>query len=156
MPKVGLPDNFICVGDDTGDIPIQAFLTFDISLLPDDAVIESVDVDFSNHGASYGTPFADLGCLRAYVDDFGSFGSGIYFEGIPVGGIGRWCDTNELDQVESNAAFADALEEKLEDGRFQIRLQFKDHETDGNGDNDMLRWTPPDLPRLIVVYYSDE
>ena len=50
----------------------------------------------------------------------------------------------------------DALQDKVGDSRFQLRLQFKSHETDGNNDNDIARWMSGYLPKLIVSYYSYE
>jgi hypothetical protein len=145
---------YIYVGDDNNDIGIQGFITFDISVLPEDAMIKSVDVDFSDHDTTYGDPFGDLGCLRAYVDDFGNLGGGDYFIGTPIGPVSRWCDIDELDEVTSGEDYIEPLEDRLGEDYFQIRLQFKDEETDNDGENDMVRWRAGHLPVLIVDYYS--
>jgi len=50
-------EGYIYVGDDTNDISIQAFLSFDISDIPEDADIVSVVVDFSDHASTLGEPF---------------------------------------------------------------------------------------------------
>ncbi|MBN1855683.1 MAG: hypothetical protein JW846_01865 [Dehalococcoidia bacterium] len=147
---------YIYVGDDNNDYSLQAFMSFDISVLPDDAMLTSVTVDFSDYYQVYGTPFDDLGCLRCYVDDYGSLGSSDYYTGSPTGAIDRWCDLDDLDDVAVNGDFKDALEDKLGDDWFQLRLQFTDDETDGNGDNDIVLWKAGDLPRLTVKYYSYE
>lgn len=147
-------DEYIYVGDDTNDIGIQAFITFDMSELPEDAMITSVDVDFSDHDTIYGDPFADLGCLRAYIDDFGTLDGGDYHTGRTSGTLSTWCDIAELETVDDDDDYVDALEDRLGDNYFQIRLQFRDEETDGDGENDMVRWTSSHLPVLIVDYYS--
>jgi len=149
-------DEYIYVGDDTNDIGIQAFITFDISELPEDAMITFVDVDFSDHDTTYGDPFGDLGCLRAYVDDFGSLDGGDYYTGTPTGALSTWCDIGELETIDDDDDYIDALEDKLGDNYFQVRLQFRDLETDGDGNNDMVRFTSSHLPVLIVDYYSYE
>ncbi|MFC2008810.1 hypothetical protein ACFLUT_02010 [Chloroflexota bacterium] len=147
-------DEYIYVGDDTNDIGIQAFITFDMSELPEDAMITSVDVDFSDHDTTYGDPFGDLGCLRAYIDDFGTLDGGDYHTGRTSGTLSTWCDIAELETVDDDDDYVDALEDRLGDHYFQIRLQFRDEETDGDGNNDMVRWTSSHLPVLIVDYYS--
>ena len=149
-------DEYIYVGDDTNDIGIQAFITFDISDLPEDAMIKSVDVDFSDHDTTYGDPFGDLGCLRAYIDDFGTLDGGDYYSGTPSGAISTWCDIAELETIDDDDDYVEALEDRLGDNYFQIRLQFRDAETDGDGNNDMVRWTAGHLPVLVVDYYSYE
>ncbi len=154
--STGVPwDEYIYGGDDNNDVGIQAFITFDISDIPDDAMIAGVVVDFSDYNTPLGTPFDDLGCLRAYVDDYGTLDGGDYFEGTPVGAIGKYCDFDDFDPDDDDD-FKDALGEMVGEDRFQLRLQFRDDETDGNGDNDLLRWTAGNLPKLIVHYYSYE
>jgi len=149
-------DEYIYVGDDTNDIGIQAFITFDISELPEDAMITFVDVDFSDHDTTLGDPFGDLGCLRAYVDDFGTLDGSDYYTGSATGALSTWCDIGELETVDDDDDYIDALEDRLGDDYFQMRLQFRDMETDEDGQNDLVRFTSSHLPVLIVDYYSYE
>ena len=149
-------DEYIYVGDDTNNIGIQGFITFDISSLPGDAMITSVEVDFSDHETTLGDPFASLGCLRAYVDDFGTLDGGDYYTGSPLDAVSRWCDIDAVETPDYDEDYIDELEDRLGDDYFQLRLQFKDAETDGDDQNDLVRWTPSHLPRLIVDYYSYE
>ena len=154
--STGVPwDEYIYVGDDNNDIGMQAFITFDISDIPDDAMIAGVVVDFSDYNTPLGSPFDDFGCLRAYVDDYGSLDGGDYFDGTPTGAIGRYCDFDDFDS-HSDEDFKDALQDMVGENRFQLRFQFRDEETDGDGTNDLLRWTAQHLPKLIVHYYSYE
>ncbi len=145
---------YMYVGDNADDLGVQAFLSFDISDIPGDAMITSVIVDFSDHASTFGTPFDDLGCLRAYVDDYGTLDGSDYYEGNPLGAISRWCDSSQLEEAGSDADYKEALEDRLGEDRLQLRLQFRDADTDSDGTNDLVRWDSDHLPRLIVHYYS--
>ncbi|MEA3253781.1 MAG: hypothetical protein U9Q17_02400 [Chloroflexota bacterium] len=146
---------FMYVGDDNNNIGLQGFMSFDISDIPDDAVIVGVVVDFTDYASALGTPFADLGCLRVYPDDYGTLGSSDYFTETAYGAILKYCSLGDI-VVEDDPDVKDALQDKVGDSRFQLRLQFKSHETDGNNDNDIARWMSGYLPKLIVSYYSYE
>jgi len=147
---------YIYVGDDNNNISLQGFVTFDISDIPDDAEIDSVDVDLSDYSNPYGTPFEDFGCLRIYVDNYGTLDGGDYYDGSPSGAIGRYCDFDELDDVVEDEDFKDALQDAVGENRFQLRFQFDDLDTDDEDDNDLLRWETGNLPKLRVTYYSYE
>ncbi len=157
--STGVPwANYIYVGDDTNNIGLQGFVSFDISDVPGDAMITNVVVDLSNRQSTYGTPFADLGCLRAYVQDYGELDGGDYFTGVATGAIGRWCSQAEIDTPGGGdtGGFQDALQDKIGEDRFQIRLQFNEMTTDGDNQNDLVRWYGDKLPQLVVTYYSYE
>ncbi len=149
---------FMYVGDDNQSIGIQGFVSFDISSIPDDAIITSVVVDLSNHETLYGTPFDDLGCLQAYVHDYGTLDGGDYVpEPFDDPVIGIWCSHDDIETPGggSTPGFKDALQEKVGQSRFQIRLQFE-LATDNDDDSDLVRWSGTKLPRLNVHYYSFE
>ncbi len=147
---------YIYVGDDSNNLSSQGFVTFDISDIPDDAEIDSVEVDLSDYSSPYGTPFEDLGCMRIYVDDYGTLGGSDYYDGSPTGAIGRYCDFDELEDVVENEDFRDALQDAVGESRFQLRFQFDELETDDGDDDDVLRWEAGNLPKLVVKYYSYE
>jgi hypothetical protein len=154
--STGVPwPEYIFAGDDNNNIGIQGFLTFDISDIPEDAMIAGVVVDLSDYKSPLGAPFDGLGCLRAYVDDYGTLDGGDYFDGSPVGAIGKYCDFSDFDPGDDDY-FKDALQDRVGDDRFQLRLQFRDDETDDDGTNDLLRWEAGYLPKLVVHYYSYE
>ena len=148
-------EEYIYVGDDTNDIGIQGFISFDISDITEDAMIAGVVVDFSDYNSPHGKPFLDLGCLRAYVDDYGTLDGGDYVDGRTTDSIGYYCDFDDFDPHDDDD-FKDALQDRVGEDRFQLRLQFRDDETDGDGNNDLLRWAAGYLPELIVHYYSYE
>ncbi|MCK9355983.1 MAG: hypothetical protein M0R22_02380 [Dehalococcoidia bacterium] len=145
---------YIYVGDDNNNISLQGFVTFDISDIPDDAEIASVKVDLSDYSSPYGTPFEDFGCMRIYVDNYGTLGAGDYYDGSPTGAIGRYCDLDDINEVAVDADFKDALQDAVGDDLFQLRFQFDELDTDDENDNDLLRWETGNLPKLVVKYYS--
>ncbi len=146
-----LREGLLNVGDDGDDDGAQVFAAFDISDIPEDANIDTVEVNFKDFD-TLGTPFADLGCLRAYVHDYGTLGSGDYFTGSPSGAIGRWCSADDLETVESDEDFEDAMQDLLGSDWFKIRLQFSDAETDGDSTADMVRFG---AMKLIVNYVTE-
>ncbi len=148
--------NYVYVGDDNNSIGIQGFVTFDIADIPGDALITDVVVDLSNRESTYGTPFADLGCLRAYAHDYGTLDGGDYvFEPFAEPVIGLWCSHAELDTPGGGVTtgFRNVLQNKVGDELFQIRLQFA-LATDNDDGNDLLRWYGSKVPKLVVTYYS--
>lgn len=115
-------------------------------------------MDLSDHQSTYGEPFDDLGCLRAYAHNYGTLDGGDYFTGSPLGALGRWCSQDQVDTPGGGltTGFKDALQDRVGQDRFQIRLQFNDRATDNDGNNDLVRWSTSALPVLIVEYNSYE
>ncbi|MBN1264046.1 MAG: hypothetical protein JXA25_01040 [Anaerolineales bacterium] len=128
-------------GDTAGDLGTQAFLTFDISAIPDDATIQEVSLDLGNSPTIKGDPFGDLGCLRVYPDQYGSLGGSDYTP-PPVNNTGwRFCSTAQLDDSDDqlgNSIALDALQDALEDDNFQVRAQFNELETDSDSTADNI------------------
>jgi hypothetical protein len=145
----------IYVGDDDANRDIQGFLTFDISDIPDDATITRVILDLSGYDTPYDLPYPGLGCLRAYVHEYGSLG-GQYWTGKLTNPIGEWCNFADLDIPTGSPGFRDALQEQLGEKKFQFRLQFSDPHSDLDGTRDLLHWERGSLPTLIVEYSADE
>ena len=143
------------VGDDDADRDIQGFFTFDISDIPDDATITRVILDLSGYDIPYALPFPGLGCLGAYVHEYGSLG-GQYWTGKLTNPIGEWCNFADLDIPTRSPGFRDALQEELGESKFQFRLQFSDPRSDFDGIRDLLHWERGSLPTMIVEYHSDE
>jgi hypothetical protein len=94
-----------------GGTGIAAFVSFDISAIPDSATIEEVEVNFSGFDTQ-GNPFASMGCLNAYAGGFFPLDSGDY----AASGSGpdiSWCDTGELSTVFVSEAVAERLQAAL-------------------------------------------
>ena len=132
----GAPEN---VGDAPGGISMQGFMTWVISSIPAAAVIQEVEVDFSDFD-TLGSPFANLQCLRAYKHDYGTLDSSDYISGPVTGALARWCDSTDLETPITSAGFKSALQEKVGNDRFQIRLQFSSVPTDGDDEADIVRF----------------
>ena len=135
------------VGDSSDGVGLQAFLGFDISGIPAGSTISSVVVDLRDYdtlGDPFGSPLGD-GCLRAYEHDYGTLDGSDYFTAAPVGALIRWCSTSALDTAAIDPEVASALQGKLGGSRFQLRLQFKPPETNGNGAADAVRFGAVEL-----------
>jgi hypothetical protein len=67
----------VCAGDTAGNMASKAFLSFDISSIPDDAIIEEAVLDLSNY-TKYGDPsymrssWGNMGALEVYHLQYGS------------------------------------------------------------------------------------
>jgi hypothetical protein len=147
----GTVSSNLWVGDDPPNRGRQAFLSFDISGIPAGSTILDVVVDFSDYGIigdPFGSPLGD-GCLMAYPHDYGTLGPEDYFAGWPTGAIIRWCSTGELNSPRSEPYVKSALQGKVGTPRFQLRLQFKPPETDGDGAQDTINFGSI---KLMVTY----
>ncbi|HHE41370.1 MAG TPA: hypothetical protein ENL12_01825 [Dehalococcoidia bacterium] len=143
----------IYVGDDNANRGIQGFLTFDISDIPGDAVIERVIIDLSSYDIPYQPPLPDLGCLGAYIHEYSSL-YGQYQEGDLPPPVEEWCDFADIDTPGDSPGLADALQDNVGQGKFQLRLQFPGMATDGDETRDLLHWSREHLPTITVEYYS--
>ncbi|RLC73354.1 MAG: hypothetical protein DRJ03_25890 [Chloroflexi bacterium] len=137
-------------GDTSSDEGLQGFITFDVTSIPDSATILSAKLEVVSFD-TLGDPFGNLGCLRAYVDNYGILDASDYTPPPVTGAIVRFCSEGELNDSsvqELNSTGVSGIQDALADDQFQIRLQFKDDETDGNGVADVARITF----RLEVTY----
>jgi hypothetical protein len=139
----------IAAGDAATNAGVQAFVSFDISGIPSNAKILSVKMDLSDY-AILGNPFG-LGCLRMYEQAYRPLDAGDYFTGSPSGALMKWCNTGELDTVSADEDVKNALQTRLGNTYFPLRLQFNETETNNNGVNDTAGWNSL---KLIVKYES--
>jgi len=149
-PAVWPPGMGMSVGDFSTNIPVQGFVSFDISTIPADAVITSLEVDFSSYAIG-GNPFGDLGCLRVYPQIYGTLESDDFFTGSPIGAILKYCSEAALVPRDSDS-FRDALQEAVGHDRFQVRFQFNEVDTDHNGDQDYIHWDHDEL--ILHIEYE--
>lgn len=136
------------VGDTSANDGSQAFLSFDISGIPAGSTIDSVKVDFTDYD-TLGDPFGSLGCLRGYVQNYGSLDSSDYHHGGASGAILRWCNSGQLSTAETDDDVKSALQAQVGSSAFQLRLQFNETESDNDGVADMVRFGDA---KLIVSY----
>lgn len=138
------------VGDNSSNEGLQAFVSFDMSLIPSGATITKVVVDFSSYDM-LGSPFslAD-GCLRAYSQNFGALDAGDYVaSGDPTGAYIRWCGAGELSSQFESADMKNLVQSAVGTSRLQLRLQFKSPNPNGNATADAVRFG---TVKLIVTY----
>jgi hypothetical protein len=146
----GTTNQFPNVGDNSSDKELQAFVSFDMSLIPAGATITKVEVNFSGYDM-LGSPFslAD-GCLRAYAQNYGTLDAGDFIAvGDPTGAYIRWCGAGELSSQFESADMKTLVQSAVGSSRLQLRLQFKSPNPNGNATADAVRFG--DI-RLIVTY----
>jgi hypothetical protein len=139
------------VGDTSHDRGLQGFITFDVSSIPDTTTIQSVKFKFASWD-TLGDPFGSLGCLRVYVDSYGTLDAGDYTPPPVTGAIARFCseaDLGDPTEQELNASGVSGVQSALSSNQFQIRLQFDNRQTDNDGVADVFRSSSP---RLEVAY----
>lgn len=135
-------------GESNADITrtCEAFLSFDITGIPNNATIVEVKTDFKDYVIT-GNPFG-LGALNAYVANYGpTLEPGDFVVGLPPGNIADWGSTAALNVIEVSPELKTSLQSKLGTSRLQIRLQFAG--SNGDGVKDRVTFSNP---RLIVTY----
>ncbi len=137
-------------GDTEGNVPAQAFLSFDMTSIPAGATITKVVVDFSSYD-TLGNPWSlgNDGCARAYVQNYGTLDAADFFPGDPTGAVTRWCGAAQLSSVFEDNDMKAAVQSAVGSPRLQLRVQFRLPTTNGNGIADMIRFG---AVKLIVTY----
>jgi hypothetical protein len=121
------------VGDSHTNTSTQAFISFDISAIPSDAVITKVTTKISNFNSS-GDPFDDLGALFIFKDDFGSLDASDYVGSVPSSGrLISWSSESSLGTEKADNDMVNALQTKVGSSRFKVRFQFVNDTNNDNG-----------------------
>jgi hypothetical protein len=142
------PPNAGDLGSNQG---LQGFVTFDVRGIPDNATILAARLSLVDWQTT-GDPFGDLGCLRVYHHNYGMLDADDYTPPPVVDALAAFCSEAELADPQHqafNSIGIAAVQNRLSGGEFQIRLQFSDNITDGDGADDLLR---PGTLRLEVTY----
>ncbi len=142
-------------GDDNSNRGFQAFLTYNISRIPDDATIQRVIVDMTGYDLPYESPFPELGCLGAYTQEYTTLYGAYWMDEDVPSPVGQWCGLEELGTPSEQSGFRRALQRKVGENTFQFRLQFADRESDYDDVRDLVHWSRDALPVLIVEYTVD-
>jgi hypothetical protein len=136
-------------GDIESNTPAQAFLSFNMTSIPAGATITKVVVDFSSYD-TLGNPWSlGDGCVRAYVQNYGTMDAGDFFPGDPTGAVTRWCSAAELSSAFEDNGMKAAVQTAVGSSRLQLRIQFRAPTTNGNGIADMIRFG---TVKLIITY----
>lgn len=111
------------VGDTKASVAIQAFVSFDISMIPKDAVITSATIDLTN-AALIGDPFSKLGMLLVYDYQYTTLKASDFAIGPVLGAIQTF-PVPPSQPITSNI-LANAIQKRVDAGspRFQLRFQF--------------------------------
>jgi len=112
------------VGDTKSGTAIQAFVSFDISMIPKDATITSATLDLTA-AAMYGAPFSKLGMLLVYDCQYQTLSASDFFVGPALGAI--YTIPVEPSQPITSHVLASAIQKRVDAGspRFQLRFQFE-------------------------------
>jgi hypothetical protein len=121
----------------------EAFLSFDISGIPDKSSITEVKINFKDYTIT-GNPFGSLGVLNGYVTNYGSTLEPTDFvTGFPSGNIVDWGSVSPLNTIEVSPELKTALQSKIGSNRFQLRLQFAS--SNGDAIKDRITFNNPSL-----------
>jgi hypothetical protein len=141
--------SFPNVGDNASNQTAEAFVSFDLGSIPDDATITKVVVKFTDYDM-LGNPFTiSDGCLRAYVQGYDTVDAGDFYAGDPTGAVIRWCGAAELSSSFEDPDLISVVQGEIDSPRLQLRLQFRTPTTNGNGVGDMVRFG---VVKLVVSY----
>jgi hypothetical protein len=112
------------VGDTKSGTTIQAFVSFDISMIPKDATITSATLDLTAAGI-YGAPFTKLGMLLVYDCQYQTLSASDFFVGPALGAI--YTIPVPPTQPLTSHVLANAIQKRVDAGspRFQLRFQFE-------------------------------
>lgn len=138
------------VGDNNSNEAVQAFVSFDMSVIPAGATIVKVEVNFGDYDM-LGSPWGlSDGCLRAYSQNYGTVDASDYIaDGNPTGAYIRWCGAGELSSTFENADMKTLVQSLVGSSRLQLRLQFKSPNPSANATADMVRFG---TIKLIITY----
>lgn len=140
----------ISVGDSASDEGVEAFLSFDSSGIPANATIQAATLKLIGGGSVRGAPFPALGCLRAFVQYYGTLDAGDFVAPGATGAFAAWCNDGDLSANLSNPALVATLQATLGASRFRFRLQFRDALTDSDATIDDVLLLAPVV--LTVTY----
>lgn len=137
-------------GDLDSNVVAEAFVSFDMTSIPAGATITKVVVDFSTYD-TLGNPWSlgNDGCLRAYIQNYGTLDAGDFFAGDPLSAAIRWCGAAELSSVFEDTGMKSVIQSAVGSSRLQLRIQFRTPTTNNNGVADMVRFG---TVKLTVTY----
>ena len=142
----------VAVGDTSSNEGTEAFLSFDISGIPSNATIQTATLRLIGGGSVRSNPFATLGCLRAYVQNFGTVDPSDFVAPGASGAFAQWCSAGEVAADYTNSTVVSVIQNAVGTTRFRFRLQFRDALTDGDGTiDDVLIIGPVNLTITYTV-----
>lgn len=115
IPKTGITES---------GVPMQAFFSFDISMIPAGAIIQSASLDLTNY-VQYGYPFGLLGAMGAFPDQYGTLESRDYKLSFTLDAL--VLTYTPPVKTYDYAQLTDAVQKQVDakSNRFQVRVQFE-------------------------------
>jgi hypothetical protein len=126
VTKAGYVGQGAFVGYTADRARAQGFLSFDISLVPDDVIIKSVSIDLDAGAVRvYGAPFEKMGRLNICKCTYGKLKASSYWIGPTSDAICSFASWPS--NCMSSSLTISALQERLDAGsnRFQVRMSFE-------------------------------
>jgi hypothetical protein len=121
----------VMVGENELQVQMQGFLSFDLSAVPPDAIIKTVDLNISK-SVVVNSPFPWQGALNIYNQQYGSsLKPSDYMVFVPAGYLYSWnynfVATMLPDKPFTSPDFVTAVQKRVDarDNRFQVRMQFE-------------------------------
>jgi len=113
----------VIIGENQSNVMVQGFLSFDISMIPPEATIESVSLDITNSNIS-GDPFTTMGLLMIYNHQYGVLQSRNFILGPGMNPLAQLY--SPPNQPIEGSALLNAVKTQMSEKqtRFQLRLQF--------------------------------
>jgi hypothetical protein len=121
----------VLVGEDRNQAQMQGFLSFDISSIPYNAIVKSVQLDLSR-SLIYNYPFPWQGDLFIYNLKYGLTVNELnQLTFVPAGYIFRWGTNSQITQMPAapftSVDFVSGVQRQIDsqNSRFQVRMQFE-------------------------------
>jgi hypothetical protein len=120
----GVVGQDIIVGATSWSVVLQAFLSFDISMIPQGAIIKSVSLDLTA-GNVFGSPFNTMGQLYICNQQYATLNSNDFVVGPAT--LSMYSISQMPTALISSNMMVVAVQDQVDAGnsRFQIRLQFE-------------------------------
>ncbi len=142
----------------TGELAARGFLSFDLSAIPQGAVIQSASLRFYQEKVE-GNPYGKLG---SFVIEHVAYGDALTADAFIAPTIASMTPSQQPSEGAvydlGDSLIASWVQTALDMGRFQLRLRFTS-ETDGDGAEDWIAITPggsfvgsTHAPQLTVTY----
>jgi hypothetical protein len=128
---------------------MQAFMSFDISMIPAGAIVQSASIDITNL-IQYGQPFGVLGGMGIFHDQYKTLTSRNFVVSFPSGAMINTYST-PIAPYES-FIIAREVQKEIDAGtaRFQIRIQFEKYSYNSREANYLA--FIPGKARLLITY----
>ncbi len=140
----------VAAGDSMSNQGVEAFLSFNMTGVPAGATIQTASLTLIGGGQVRNNPFGGLGCMRAYVDNYGTVDPSDFVPPGAGGAFANWCNASSVTSPYSGNNLIAAIQGRVGTSRFRFRLQFKDTLTDGNGTIDDVLIIAPVI--LTITY----